>query len=180
LLVVVSLAAPIGPGAQAGGKPIPFTAIGVITDITPGDVDEAGNSGRFVVKGRTVSGTLTGSLAGPFTFTFGTNVPITQAGQIHGVLEVGGQEMRVHATSQFGPAGIPCPGPPEVTGVPCAPLPGGGAVALGILLNGTWTLTAGAQGHGNLTGVLVPRLDAAGHIVGVFSGEFRLNGQWHP
>lgn len=137
-----------------------FGAVGQITDIDEGNVKAAGKSGRFVVKERTVTGTLSGIVGGTsvneeFTFTFGTNVPLmTQSGNIHGTLTFGNYEAKVAAKSQLGitPVGYP-----------------------GLLINGTLTFTDGTQGHGVVDAWVIPNI-VDGHIVGVHAGMLTIQG----
>lgn len=180
VLLAVGLLLVLAPATGlAGGPPTPFVASGPILTIDAGDVTAAGKGGRFVVNAREVTGRLFGSIGGatgePYTFTFGTNVPLmTQSGEIHGTLTAGGNEVRVHATSDIGVTPIPCVVAPP--GTPCL-----GGYLPGLLLQGTFTFTAGAQGHGTATGWVIPAIDPTnGHIVGVLGGAIELTGQWQP
>ena len=178
-LVVLALLAIAGAPsavARAGGPHTQFASHGVtdtLFDANPwpgidqGDVKPAGNSGRFVVSDRTVTGTLTallpGSPEGRFAFTYATNVPLlTQSGQVHGTLSVdGGIEAKVHASSSLlgaTPEGLPV-----------------------IRITGKLTFISGARGTGDIEGVIVPVLDPATlHIVGLASGEVSIAGRWQP
>ncbi|MGH8643296.1 MAG: hypothetical protein ACREX4_02110 [Gammaproteobacteria bacterium] len=174
------LLALIPASASANGPPAAFAATGPILGIDEGDIAPAGSSGRFVVKDRTITGKLFGSIGGDagidFAFTFGTNVPLmTQSGQLHGSLIAGLYEAKVHARSQIGVTPIECGFPDGVT---CIATPGGNFVP-GLLINGRLTLTAGTQGHGNVSSWVIPELDSEGHIIGVFAGHVTLTGQWH-
>ncbi|MBM3957007.1 MAG: hypothetical protein FJ313_03015 [Gemmatimonadetes bacterium] len=163
-----------GTIALARGIPVQFASHGVMDTLfdptTPpgidqGDVIPAGKSGRFVVKDRTVTGTLSallpGSPEGRFSFTYGTNVPLlTQSGQIHGTLSIaGGLEAKVRAESAllgYSPEGLPVIG-----------------------ITGRLTFTSGAQGTGDIQGVIVPVLDPATlHIIGLAYGEVGIAGRW--
>lgn len=184
VLLAVGLLLVLAPATVvAGGPPTPFVAYGPIGSIDDGDVTAAGKGGRFVVRDREVTGVLFGSIGGlpgvpgagePYTFTFGTNVPLmTQSGEIHGTLTAGGYEAKVHAASEIGATSISwCTVVPP--GTPCD------GFIPGLLLQGTFTFTAGAQGHGTATGWVIPLTDAAGHIVGVLGGAIELTGQWQP
>lgn len=176
VLLVAGLLFALAPPFAWAGPPEPFVAGGSIDSITVGDVTPAGKSGRFVVKAREVGGwiSINGSGWLPYTFTFGTNVPLTtQSGQIHGTLTAGGYEAAVHASSQIGATPIPCA---LVPGAPCV-----GLYLPGLLIDGTFTVTAGADGHGTATGWLIPNIDpATGHVVGVLGGAIELIGQWQP
>jgi hypothetical protein len=167
-LVAFALLVGVGTGRAATS----FLLTGSIESIDEGDVDAAGNSGRFVVKDRHVGGHLSGMIGGqlltnvPFEFTFGTNVPLmTQSGNLHGVLSFAGFEARVAGKTQLGLTPIACD-PRTTPG--CVPVPGGGGFLPGLLLSGTLTFTHGTTGHGTIDGFLVPILDAEGHIVAAF------------
>ncbi|MBI2468253.1 MAG: hypothetical protein HYV62_10635 [Candidatus Rokubacteria bacterium] len=174
LLVAGLLFALALPFAWAG-PPEPFVAGGSIDSITVGEVTPAGESGRFAVKAREVSGwiSINGSGWLPYTFTFGTNVPLTtQSGQIHGTLTAGPYTAQVHAMSEIGATPISCEVAPS--GTPCL-----GGFIPGLLLDGTFALPDGAHGQGTASAWLVPILGPDGHIVAVF-GQVTLIGQWQP
>lgn len=89
--VVLALAAvllSLAPAVALAGARSEFGTVAVMTpgpgsegwSITPGDVGAAGKSGRFVVKDRTVTGVFVGAISGPFSSTFGTNVPRSTPG----------------------------------------------------------------------------------------------------
>lgn len=176
VLLVAGLLFALAPPFAWAGPLEPLVAAGSINSITEGDVSAAGKSGRFVVKAREVGGwiSINGSDPLPYTFTFGTNVPLTtQSGQIHGTLTAGPYEVKVHATSQIGLTPIPCAVAPP--GTPCL-----SGFIPGLLLDGTFAFTSGALGQGMASAWLIPVLDAAGHIEGVFGGQVTLVGQWQP
>lgn len=176
-LLSLLLMAVVPSGTALAAKPVPFGAGGTIDSITPGDVDAAGASGRFVVKERSVSGLLlfgSPDLLGPYTLTFGTNVPLlTQSGQIHGTLTVGDYEAKVRASSEIGLTPVPCaPGSPG-----CVPVAPSAGFYPGLLISGTLTFTEGTQGHGELSGWLIPAIDPlTGHIVDVIAGAVSVSG----
>ncbi len=150
---------------------------GPITDIDDGDVKAAGASNRFVVKDRHVFGALFGMLNGeqltavPFTFTFGTNVPImTQSGNLHGLLAIGSAyEARVAAKSSIGVTPVPCTLAPP--GAPCLD-----GFVPGLIIEGVLTFTAGAIGTGTVSAWVIPNIDpATGHIIGVLAGALTIS-----
>jgi hypothetical protein len=157
------------------GPPVPFVASGTILTIDTGDVTPAGQSGRFIVRDRHITGTFTGSIGGPFVITYDSNVPIaTQAGQIHARLIAGMYEANVTMASSTGLTPVPCKDPDGAT---CIATPGGNFVP-GLLLNGRMNFLSGANGHGNVTGWLIPDLDAQGHILKILASQLTLMGQW--
>lgn len=159
---------------QAGSKPTPFSAMGVFVPGSPawtinqGDVKAAGASGRFVVMDRTVTGFLTGDLAGPFVFTFGANVPITtQSGQFHGTLVVSPAENPSYGAQARGSSSLLL-GPvfAFVPGIELPGLPPNIAVAIKLSLSGSMTFTDGAQGNGAINGTFTVAIDpVTGHIL---------------
>lgn len=161
------------------GPPVPFSASGTILTIDTGDVRPAGQSGRFIVRDRQITGTFTGSIGGtagvPFVITYDSNVPIaTQAGQIHAHLIAGVYDANVTMASSTGLTPVPCKDPDGAT---CIATPGGNFVP-GLLLNGRMNFLSGANGHGSVTGWLIPIVDAQGHIVSIAASQLTLLGQW--
>lgn len=167
ILLAVGLAlgalAPAG-AALAQDTRLPFFASGPVLSIDQGTVFPAGYSGRFVVVERTVSGTLSGDLNGPFTFVYGSNVPIqTQSGQVHGRLLGEGYEAAVEGKSSL------------LLGPGIAIGPDGSPVALVVVLGVTGSLafTSGAQGQGDFTATVTVAIDpATRHILGVVPSGF--------
>lgn len=160
-----------------------FGSLGTITGIGEGTVAPAGNSGRYIVKDRFVTGALIEGSGpqGGFTLTYGANVPIeTQSGQIHGTLTIdtaAGEvyEAKVRGESSLGLTPVPCTQPDWVT---CIGTPYGNFVP-GLLIEGTFTFTSGAKGNGDLSAWLVPLLDADYHIIDVIISEVTINGKWN-
>ncbi|MEK7849067.1 MAG: hypothetical protein AAB270_09105 [Chloroflexota bacterium] len=190
ILLAVGLAlgalAPAG-AALARGTREPFSASGPVLTIDQGTVFPAGYSGRFVVVERTVSGELSGDLNGPFTFVYGSNVPIsTQSGQVHGRLSVGAYEAAVEGKSSL------------LLGPGIAIGPDGGPLAVVVILgvSGSLAFTSGAQGQGDFTATVTAAIDpTTGHIlfvvpsgfpildldfqpIGLTSSEAVLSGSW--
>ena len=174
-VALMVIAGATGQVAMAKSKATPFASQGLTDTLldpaTPPGIDQgnvipAGKSGRFVVKDRTVTGTLAallpGSPEGRFAFVYGTNVPLlTQSGQIHGTLSIDGGEIeaKVHAESVLQgltPEGLPIIG-----------------------ISGKLTFTSGATGTGEIQGVITPVLDPVSlHIIGLAYGELGIAGQW--
>lgn len=123
--------------AFAAGPPVPFSASGPILTIDTGEVKPAGQSGRFIVRDRHVTGILAGSIGGatgvPFVMTYDFNVPIaTQSGRVHARLIAGVYEANVEMASSIGLTPVPCDTPDGAT---CIATPGENFVP-GLLLNG--------------------------------------------
>ena len=157
------------------GPHVPFSVSGTILTIDTGDVKQAGQSGRFIVRDRQITGAFTGSINGPFVITYDSNVPIaTQAGRIHARLIAGVYEANVTMASSTGATPVECETPDGAT---CIATPGGNFVP-GLLLNGRMNFLSGAKGQGSVTGWLIPILDAQGHINGIVASQLTISGQW--
>lgn len=159
LAVGLALGAVVPTAALARGTRVSFSASGPVLTIDQGTVFPAGDSGRFMVMERTVFGTLSGDLNGPFTFVYGSNVPLlTQSGPVHGRLSVGTYEAAVEGQSSL------------LVGPGIAIRPDGGPLAVVVVLRVTGSLafTSGAQGQGDFTATVTVAIDpATGHILGV-------------
>jgi hypothetical protein len=158
-----------GDTAFARGTTSSFSGTGFIGVIDLGDVTPAGDSGRFVVKDRTVTGFVdafgpVGPLVGPFSATFGTNVPITtQAGNIHGTLSLStffNGELDAKFIAKSSPIAI---------GLETFELiPGSGIFGryAGLAIDGKMTFTSGTQGRGDISGEFWVIVDAStGHVL---------------
>ncbi|MDH4152182.1 MAG: hypothetical protein OEV01_00200 [Nitrospira sp.] len=161
------------------GPPVPFSVSGTILTIDTGDVNPAGQSGRFIVRDRHITGTLTGAIGGttgvPFVITYDANVPLaTQSGRIHARMIAGVYEANMTMASSTGPTPVECEVPDGAT---CFATPGGNFVP-GLLLNGRMNFQSGAKGQGNVTGWLIPILDEQGHIVSIAASLLTITGQW--
>jgi hypothetical protein len=171
---VIALLGCVSSPAFAGPH-MPFSVSGTIAMIDTGDVKPAGQSGRFIVRDRHITGTFTGSISAPFVITFDTNVPIaTQSGRIHGRLIAGVYEANVTMASSTGATPVECETPDGAT---CIATPGGNFVP-GLLLNGRMNFLSGAKGQGSVTGWLIPVIDDQGHIVNILASQLAISGQW--
>jgi hypothetical protein len=163
----------------SAGPHVPFSASGTILTIDDGDIKPAGHSGRFIVRDRHITGTLTGAIGGttgvPFVITYDANLPIlTQAGRIHARLIAGVYEANGTLLSSPGAPPVECEIPDGAT---CIVTPAGNFVP-GILLNGRLNFLNGAKGKGNVTGWLIPILDEEGHVVSIVASQLNIIGQW--
>jgi hypothetical protein len=168
------------PSAALAKAPAAINAGGVITSIDDGTVFPAGNSGRYVVAARTITGTLAGDISGDFTLNYKANVELaTQAGNLHGTLVAGSQVLEVNGNIQplqayagnlytfLGVFTVPGFGP-----LPFYYVPGVGATPLFDLeISGHWTATSGAKGNGNFTASVIFIPTADGHVAFVVPGS---------
>jgi len=183
--LVLSVVMPATALAAKGKAFDDFEATGVITDITSGDVFPAGNSGRWRVSERTVSGPfIGGDLAGAsFTMTYKANVDSEQAGTFHGELVSGEVVFKVRGKSEMGsevlgvydyfPVLVPNPeyDPDDPTSLPYIVDGLVPVVFFALNTSGGWTLVEGAKGNGTYEGTTIVAIgtegDFAGHIVGI-------------
>lgn len=164
--------------ASADSKQQPFNVIALAVAGDVGDVTQAGQSGRFVVKDRPISGVLVtnpadlGTIYGGFDLNFGTNVPIsTQSGQLHGkgalYLPTGQVDINVTASTVYaGPCTLPVPFAEH---------------SEMLFASGSFTLTGGTPGQGQLGAtVCFVRVSPGGHIHAFTGGIITLDGKWKP
>jgi len=146
-------------------KPIPFSASGTISSISPGDVFPAGKSGRWVVADRKLTGTLSGDINGSFTATYRANVELeTQAGTLYGTLEAGPYVLRVNGESR-----------------PLQMVPTSFGFELPMLtIYGSWIIIDGAQGQGNFDAWVVFISTPEGHVDYILDSHIYLTGEWQP
>ena len=171
-LVLVSLLTALMPTAALAKAPTSFSASGTVTGINDGSVFPAGNSGRYVVASRTITGTLAGDITGDFTLDYKANVELaTQAGNLHGTLQAGAQVLEVNGTIeplQFVGWLVP-PGvhPLYPDGIPLYQLD----------INGHWTAVRGGKGNGDFkaTVIFIPTPD--GHVYSIVASAFIMTGQ---
>ena len=152
-----------------------FSASGPIKTIDNGNVEPAGESGRFIVRERHITGEFTGDITGKFTITYDANVPLaTQSGPVYARMSADGYVANMTIVSSLGPTPVRCETPDGVT---CIETPIGNFVP-GLLLNGRMNFLSGAEGTGNVNGWLIPILDAQGHIVSIAASLLTIVGQW--
>ena len=157
LLVLLSLLLmAVSSGTALADEHVAFSAVGVFDTIDAGEVFPTGEGERYVVRGRTISGEMVdGDLSGPFSVTYGANVTQGQYGQLHGRLAAGDYEVSVQGLIQM-TAG------PVLAMLPVGPVP-----AVHLVVSGTFTFTAGAEGHGSFdTGVWF-MVTPEGGVIGV-------------
>ena len=155
------------PAAALAAKPVSFGASGIITYISPGTVIPAGESGRWRVVERELSGTfLSGNIHGNFTMTYKANVELlTQAGNLQGTLKAGPYILKLNGKIQ-----------PLVFAGWFAP----GIPLYQLTINGRWTFTDGAKGQGDFSAwaIFVPTPE--GHVAFITESAFDLTGKWQP
>jgi len=160
-LVVTLVLTLSAPTAALAAKPKAFYAGGDITSITPGDVFPAGNSGRWVVAEREITGNLYGDINGVYSLVYKANIEsvYTQAGNIHGRLVVDGIELNVQGKIQplefVPPYGLPL-----------------------LTISGKWTFVNGGQGNGDFVAYAMFIPDAEGHVAMIMASGIQLTGKW--
>jgi len=162
-------------GSAAAGSFTPFSATGTIETIDTGDVVPLPVMGLFLVNNRTITGTLTGSISGPYTIVYSSRTPVpieTQSALFGGSLTAGADVLRLLVATQTGLTPVECPEPDGLTCIQA----GSRNFVPGLLLAGTWHYAAGGRGQGHLTGWLIPRLSPDGHVVGIIASAIALTG----
>lgn len=153
----------LGSAPVLAAKPADFEASGEIGSITPGDVFPAGNSGRWRVIERQITGTLAGDINGDFTLTYKANVELaTQAGNLHGTLEVGSYVLKVNGKIE------PLQMVPTLLGFDLPML----------TIKGRWTAIEGARGQGDFDAWVIFIPTPEGHVGQILASSFTLTGQW--
>lgn len=162
-LILAMLLAALTPATALAAKPLPFNAAGTISGISPGDVAPAGESGRWRVIERKLTGNLSGDFSGPFTMTYKANVELaTQAGNFQGTLEVGSSVLRVNGKIQ----------PLEM--VPFGP----GTYLPKLTIKGHWTSINGSRGQGDFIGWFIFVPTPQGHVAVIVASSFIMTGWW--
>ncbi|MDD5287875.1 MAG: hypothetical protein PHY28_02015 [Dehalococcoidales bacterium] len=174
-LILAIVLSTLMPATALAAKPATFSANGMVSYISPGTVFPAGNSGRWVVAERELIGALAGDISGGFTMTYKANVESleTQAGNFHGtlIMDDGSYSFNVNGRSeplQF------------VQWIEFPPQSGNYVPLMLLTISGDWTLTEGAQGHGNFDAqvLFIPTLE--GHVGYIVNSSFNMAGQWKP
>ena len=174
-LLVISLTlalilAALTPATAFAAKPVTFEAEGTIISITPGDVAPAGESGRYRVIEREITGDLSGGINGPFTLTYKANVELaTQAGRFVGTMEAGAYLLRVNGQIQ----------PLEFSRWMEFPTDSGNYVpVMKLTINGHWTSIDGGRGNGDFTAEVYFVPTPEGHVAFIVDSSFTMTGQW--
>ena len=190
ILLGLALLVAFPTAVLAGGPPVPFSATGSIASIDEGNVIPAGDSGRWVVKDRAISGAFGGpDLWGPYSFSYGSNVPIvTQSGSFHGTLSAGDYEANVLGKSELVGYGLAFLNPLD----PASLVP-----FVVVSTEGKMTFTKGTQGVGTFSALIWAQIDSQGHIIDVLPAGLpcvfadgslgstgpsyvAVSGQWQP
>ncbi len=158
----------LGSVPVLAAKPADFSASGTITGISPGDVFPAGESGRWVVAERELTGTFPDGedISGDFTLTYKANVELaTQAGNLHGELAMDDGSYVLKVNGKIEPLEFVWFEPfntylPKLT------------------INGRWTFTDGAQGQGDFNAWLIFIPTPEGHVGFIAASGFDLTGKW--
>lgn len=167
-MALVMIMAALMPSQVLAAKPVPFVATGNVWYITPGTVKPAGDSGRFVVIERDILGFMNAGIIGVYTFSYKANVELlTQAGNLHGTLTVGGYVLNMSGKTQpleySGEADCPAVGSPVS---PCS--------VFTSTIDGHWNFLVGARGEGNFNSDVFLIIDWTGHVVWIDGGSVTL------
>lgn len=151
------------PTTAFAAKPLPVHAEGAITSIEDTVIGEnvfpAGDSGRFRVVDRVISGGLSGDIAGDFILTYKANVDLlTQAGNLHGTLTTGDYTFKING------AIAPLEMVPTIYGY--LPM---------LTITGHWS-RPGGPGNGTFGAWVVFIPDEYGHVVWIIDSSFTMDG----
>ena len=162
-IVLALVATLLIPASVLAAKPAEVEASGVITAISPGTVFPAGNSGRWIVAERDLDGILLdGDITGEFTMTYRANVELaTQAGNLHGTMEVGGCVLQVNGKIA----------PLEMVPTPL------GVYLPKLTIAGNWTIIDGGKGQGEFEAWVIFIPTPEGHVDTIVASAITLNGK---
>jgi len=155
------------PGAALAAKSQPFYAAGVITGIEDTVIGDnafpAGESGRWRVVDREITGQLSGDVSGDFIMNYRANVELaTQAGNLHGDLVMDGASFKVNGKIQ----------PLEMVPTPL------GIDLPKLTITGHWNLDGKGPGNGNFEAWVIFVPDEYGHVVMIIASSFVMEGKW--
>ncbi len=154
------------PGAALAAKSQPFYAAGAITGIEDTVVGEnafpAGESGRWRVIDREITGQLSGDVSGDFVMNYRANVELaTQAGNLHGNLVVDDASFKVNGKIQ----------PLEMVPTPL------GIDLPKLTITGHWNLDGKGPGNGDFEAWVIFVPDEYGHVVMIIASSFIMEGK---
>jgi len=166
-LALVLVLTALMPGAALAAKPQPFYAAGVITGIEDTVIGEnafpAGESGRWRVVGREITGQLSGDINASFVMTYRANVELaTQAGTLHGDLVAGDTSFRVNG---------------KIQSLEMVPTPLGIDLPK-LTITGNWNLDGKGPGNGDFEAWVIFVPDEYGHVVMIVASSFVMEGKW--
>ncbi len=166
-LAVVLVLTMLIPGAALAGKPQPFYAAGVISGIEDTVIGEnafpAGESGRWRVIDREITGQLSGDVSGDFVMNYRANVELaTQAGNLHGNIVAGDADFKVNGKIQ----------PLEMVPTPL------GIDLPKLTITGHWNLDGKGPGNGDFEAWVIFIPDEYGHVVMIIASSFIMEGNW--
>lgn len=170
-LALVLVLAAFMPAPALAAKPVPFNANGTVYYITPGTVEPAGDSGRFVVVERDIVGSLSGSINGAFKLSYKANVELaTQAGDLHGTMQVGDNNTlnvngKIQPLAFFGFSKLM-----------------EGNLVFKSTIDGHWNFLVGANGSGKFSSDIFLIIDPLTlHVIGFEPGSsITMTGQYQP
>jgi hypothetical protein len=161
--LVVSMLVFLMPAPALAKAPAGFSAGGVITAIDTGTVFPAGNSGRYVVASRSITGALAGGITGDFVLNYKANVELaTQAGSLQGNLQAGTTVLKVNGSIE----------PLEFAG-----WWGEGIPLYRLTINGRWTAIDGMKGNGDFSAWAVFIPTPEGHVFAIVDSGFDMTGK---
>ncbi len=166
LALVMSLLLPAAAMAASPASGT-FGAQGYLTGIDTGNVKPLGNSGKWLVRDRTITGQFVGGDLGSTAFTLtydGVFELTTQEGNLVGTLSTGNSALLV--TGQVAPLSFVS-----------APVPGGYLPVLTI--TGHWVGISGVKANGSFQAYMVFVPTADGHVDYIIDSGFMMTGKYN-
>lgn len=166
-LAIALILTALMPAAAMAAKPQPFYAAGAITGIEDTVIGDnafpAGESGRWRVVDREITGQLSGDVSGDFVMNYRANVELaTQAGNLHGDLVAGSAGFKVNGKIQ----------PLEMVPTPL------GIDLPKLTITGHWNLDGKGPGNGDFEAWVIFIPDEYGHVVMIIASSFIMEGKW--
>lgn len=176
LILVTLLTALMPTAALAAAPPVPFSASGSVNYISAGTVYPVGNTGKWRVVERDITGTMSGNITGDYVLTYSAIIDslLTQSGNLHGKMKVS-EDYELQVNGQIAPMQF-------VRYMEFPPASGNYVPVFELIITGKWAFLKDAQGQGtfNSTVHFVPTPD--GHVAFVIPDEssFNMFGKWQP
>jgi hypothetical protein len=152
------------PSAAMAARPATFSAQGYLSGIDTGNVRQLGNSGKWLVRDRTIQGEfLAGGFGNaPFSLKYnGVFDLATQAGNLVGTLRTGSSILLV--VGEVAPLTMVSVGPYSL------PM---------LSISGNWAGLSGVKANGSFQAYMVFVPDGEGHVVQVVDSGFIMSGKY--
>jgi hypothetical protein len=179
LVLALALTLILPSAVMAAPDKTVFSATGVFSSIDEGNVKPLGNTGRYLVADRHLSGSfINDTLTGNFTITYGGIFNIAdQSGKLIGTLETANNKLCVIGETQ----------PLQYVGYPGPDSDGSIVIPCLMIVKGNWTGLKGLAAKGTFEAQLVlnvyadPAQPTFGHVKSVVEGQniLTMTGQYN-